>query len=169
MSAERLQRRTASPIRSPAPSRTSSRCSDGVRCGWVRGGAARTGCWARRPYDSRIGRVAWQIAMQRRSVEHPYRACEQIGSQRRQAPSRYVSGAKSPSFFTHFCLTPPSPVTVPWWRNDRRGRTCGGFASPASVYPAGVRPGIEDPYPPAPRAPGEDCPPGLLERTVESV
>ena len=44
MSAERLQRRTASPIRSPAPSRTSSRCSDGVRCGWVRGGAARTGC-----------------------------------------------------------------------------------------------------------------------------
>ena len=44
MSAEKLQRRTASPIRSPAPSRTSSRCSDGVRCGWVRGGAARTGC-----------------------------------------------------------------------------------------------------------------------------
>ena len=53
------------------------------------------------------------------SGQSPYRACEQIGSQRRQAPSRYVSGAKSPPFFTHFRL----PRLFPRADRKRRGGT----------------------------------------------
>ena len=69
----------------------------------------------------------------------------------------------------HIPTSPPCPpVTVLWTRNDRRDRRC--WNAPGIVPPRRRRqPGIEDHLPPAPRAPGEDCPPGLLDRTVKSV